>query len=317
MCFAVTIYEFGRPWHDDPDGEIAVRLALRLGTNDSPMVFRLLIKAGPCRHCGSKGIAMIDVMRLAVTKDDLLKMTVEERGLFLLLGYAANQITALLKLITIATNVTPDNPVEQRMTGAQTQIFVRLMVGLLNEALLLVQRRFVSSKLGPEFIPKLDAAALDAPNSLRKRFGTSGQLATIRSNYAFHHPDMDGMEAAFQLAAKGADNEELDWSVFMTASLFNSSFYVADFVIAHGVTNALGETDVNVAHQKFLSELSPIANELTEFAYGFAAAIFKKYFGGELTLTIVAKVPNAPNIDDLRLPFFVDAPGMPRKVEAA
>ena len=244
-------------------------------------------------------------------------MTPDERGLFLLLGYAANQITALLKLIHTATNLTPDDPVEQRVTGAQTQIFVRLMVGLLNEALLLVQKRFVSSKLGQEFEPKLDKPARDALNSLRKRFGTSGYMAKIRSNYAFHHPTTDDMEAAFQLAATTAVGEEWDWSVFMTATLYNSFFYVSEFVMAHGITNALGETDVNVAHQKFLSELSPITDELTKFAYGFATAIFKKYFGDELTLTVVAKVAGAPNLDDLRLPFFVDAPGMPTKVAVA
>jgi len=145
---------------------------------------------------------MIDVMRFAVTPADLLKMTPEERGLFLLLGYATNQLTALLKLITIATNVTPADPVAQRVTGAQTQIFVRLLVGILREALLLVEQRFVSSKLGQEFGPKLDKSAQDALGRLKKRFGTSGLLAKVRSNYAFHHPDIDDMEAAFQLAAR-------------------------------------------------------------------------------------------------------------------
>ena len=44
---------------------------------------------------------MIDVLRIAVTKDDLLKMTAEERSLFLLLGYASNQVNPLWKLIRI------------------------------------------------------------------------------------------------------------------------------------------------------------------------------------------------------------------------
>jgi hypothetical protein len=42
--------------------------------------------------------------------------------------------------------------------------------------------------------------------------------------------------------------------------------------------------------------------------FGFAAAIFRKHFGGELTATIVAKIADAPNIDDVRLPFFVETP---------
>jgi hypothetical protein len=59
-----------------------------------------------------------------------------------------------------------------------------------------------------------------------------------------------------------------------------------------------------------MGELALVANDLSEFTFGFAAAIFKKYFGPELLMTIVAKVNDAPNIDDLRYPFFVETPGL-------
>jgi hypothetical protein len=65
---------------------------------------------------------------------------------------------------------------------------------------------------------------------------------------------------------------------------------------------------VNQAHQKLLSELAPVANDLSEFTFGFAAAIFRKHFDAELTATVVAKLADAPNIDDLKLPFFVETP---------
>ena len=55
----------------------------------------------PFSRCAGYGYPMIDVLRIAVTKDDLLKMTAEERSLFLLLGYASNQVNPLWKLIRI------------------------------------------------------------------------------------------------------------------------------------------------------------------------------------------------------------------------
>ena len=64
---------------------------------------------------------MLDILRLAMTKKTLSKMTPEERSLFLLLGYASNQVNALWKLVIITTNSTPDDPIEQRVSGAQTQ----------------------------------------------------------------------------------------------------------------------------------------------------------------------------------------------------
>jgi hypothetical protein len=67
-------------------------------------------------------------------------------------------------------------------------------------------------------------------------------------------------------------------------------------------------TNVNEAHKKLLGELAPLANDLSEFTFGFVAAIFRKHFAAELTATIVAKIADAPNIDDVRLPFFVETP---------
>jgi hypothetical protein len=71
------------------------------------------------------------------------------------------------------------------------------------------------------------------------------------------------------------------------------------------MANALGETDVNEAHRKLLGDIAPIANDLSTFAFGFAEAIFIKNFG-ELTATRVAEIKDPPNIEDLRLPWFVD-----------
>jgi hypothetical protein len=51
----------------------------------------------------------------------------------------------------------------------------------------------------------------------------------------------------------------------------------------------------------------PVSLRIT---FGFAAAIFKRYVGNDLTMTLVAKVDDAPDIDDLRYPFFVETPGL-------
>jgi hypothetical protein len=53
-----------------------------------------------------------------------MKMTPAERGLFLLFGYASNKVIVLWKLVIVATNETPENPIEHIVSGAQTQIVV-------------------------------------------------------------------------------------------------------------------------------------------------------------------------------------------------
>lgn len=244
------------------------------------------------------------ITRIALPKEHLQKLTTGERSLFLLLGYASNQINTLWKLVIVATNEGTKDPVEEKVSAAQTQIFVRLLIGVMREALKLIEKRFLGSPLGKEYVPLLSTQATEALGRLKKRFGAPDKFVVIRDNFAFHHPSMDDMEAAFQLAVK-SDGDDTDWCIYLNDALLNTFFFVSDFVLVHGMANAMGETDVNAAHRKLLEDIAPIANDLSTFAFGFAEAIFIKYFG-ELTATLVAEIKDAPNIEDLHLPWFAE-----------
>ena len=249
---------------------------------------------------------MIDVLALNGSKDLLMKMTPAERGLFLLFGYASNQVNVLWKLVSIATNETPENPIEQRVSGAQTQIVVRLLVAVLFEAWRLVQGRLLGSELGKEFVPQFDDAASQALNRLKKAFGGSSIIAAVRNDFSFHHPKPDDMEAAFQAAVKRGEMEDQDWGIYFTTTLLNTFFFVSDYVFAHGIALAVKDENVNEAHKKLLMSLAPIANDFSEVAFDFARILFVKYLGPELGMTVVAKIQNPPSIDNLRLPFYTD-----------
>jgi hypothetical protein len=252
---------------------------------------------------------MLDILRLPMPKETLSRMIPEERSLFLLLGYSSNQVNVLWKLVIIATNHTPNDPIEQRVSGAQTQILVRLTIGAMWEAWRLVESRFLRTKVGRSYVPLLDTPAREALERLKNRFPSS-PISTIRNNYAFHHPTNEQMETAYQLAVSNEDSEEADWSVFFNEALLNTFFFVSDYVFAHGINDALKESDLNLAHEKLLRDLAPTANDLSEFTFGFAKAIFQKYINkDELLMTVVAQVRDAPDIDDVRLPHYVETSG--------
>jgi hypothetical protein len=247
---------------------------------------------------------MLKITRIALPREQLLKLTAGERSLFLLLGYASNQINTLWKVVIVATNEGTKDPVEEKVSAAQTQIFVRLLIGIMREALKLIEKRFLGSSLGKVYTPLLSTQATEALDRLKKRFGAPDKFVVIRDNFAFHHPSLDDMEAAFQLALK-SDGDDTDWCMYLNNGLLNTFFFASDFVVVHGVANAMGETDVNEAHRKLLGDIAPIANDLSTFVFGFAEAIFIKYFG-ERTATLAAEIKDAPNIEDLRLPWFVE-----------
>jgi hypothetical protein len=254
--------------------------------------------------------AVLDILRMDLTKELLRKMAKEERCLFLALGHASNQVNALWKLVIILTNGDETDPVRQRLEGAQTQVFVRLTIGAMREAWRLIEDRFLKRPLGREYLPLLDPPAAEALERLKKRFGKLNRLAVIRNNYAFHHPEIDELDAAFEKAAAGEEGEDADWAIYFNKALLNTFFFVSDFVLVHGMANALAEADVNEAHRRLLGEMAPVANDLSEFTFGFTAAIFRRYVGHELTMTRVAQVKDAPDIDGIKYPFFVETPGL-------
>ena len=170
---------------------------------------------------------MIQVYRIPVPKERLRAMPKDERVLLLLLGYVANQVSMLQKLLTFATNRTPAEELEQHASGAQTQMLVRLTVGALNEAWELVRTRFIENTMAQDYLNPLDPAGQEAFTALKRQFSGSNLLNKIRKNYAFHYPYSDDVEIRI------ADGARLDQVCFngststkngsQTSSIFGAS----------------------------------------------------------------------------------------------
>ena len=252
---------------------------------------------------------MIQVYRIPVPKERLRAMPKDERVLLLLLGYAANQLSMLQKLLNFATNRTPEAEVEQHATGTQTQMLARLMVGALNEAWELVSTRFIQKPLAKDYLGRLDFAGQQAFDALKRQFGGSNLLNAVRNNYAFHYPRSDEAEEAFEAAF---NDRELDdyWNLYFSQHGFNSLFFLSDLIFVHGIGKKANGTDLEEAQRKLMGEMSAAASNLIEFAKAFMAAAWMKHFGAEMVARDIVLVADAPNIDEVWLPFFVEVPSV-------
>src|ERR1700722_16913860 len=128
---------------------------------------------------------MIDVLRIPLPKDRLQSIPKDERALFLLLGYAANQINVLSKLVIFSTNKTPSDQPEGNLSGAQSQIIARLLIGILTETWQLISSQFLSSTIGKEYSSKLDLAGQNALTNLKKNFGGQSVFYKLRNEHIF------------------------------------------------------------------------------------------------------------------------------------
>ena len=114
---------------------------------------------------------MIEVLRIPVPVDLLKKMTNEERTFFLLMGHAENQISIMYKMLRFSSNFESENKVEQVTSSNQTQVILRLLVGLIYEAWIkLVNERFLNrSNITLQLTDKGKAAVADLRAHFRPR----------------------------------------------------------------------------------------------------------------------------------------------------
>lgn len=250
---------------------------------------------------------MIDIFRIRFPKEKLRALSSEERSLFFLLGYAANQIAVFRKIVVFATNKTPEEYVDQHVTGAQTQILVRHMVGVVCEAWELINKRFIQKPVGREYQDLLNQAGKDALAKLKSHFGGYNLLSKIRNNFAFHHPYDADVDAGFELAAATKDFDN-DWNWYLSKENINCFYFISDIVVIHGILNAGGETDLIVAQKKMHEELNYVYDLFVQFATAFFDAILTKHFSPEIIAELCTKIDDAPSAFDISIPFYIEPP---------
>lgn len=221
-----------------------------------------------------------------------------------------NQIAMLQKLVVFSLNTRSDTEPEQHASGAQSEMLVRMLVGAVNEAWLLVERRFISNPIGKVYLPVLDAGGQNALTTLKRQFGDSNLLATIRNNFAFHHPKSDEVEDAFRTAADDPGLDEA-WCFYFSQHGYNTMFLLSDLIIVQGIFRAAGIQDLAEGQQRLIKEVTDAANNLLEFAKSFTKAVWLKHVGDEIICDKVFDVTNAPIVDNVTLPFFVTLPEAP------
>lgn len=254
---------------------------------------------------------MITVYKIHVSKVRLRAMPVNERCLFILLGHAANQLNLFSKLTLFYLNNTADREPESFLSGAQSQILLRVAIAVLHETWAkVITSRLLSTPLGKDYVPRLDQGGRDAIDALQRLFGKSNILSKIRNNYAFHHPYDVDVEAAFKRADSDT-NWDNDWNWFFSQSNFNSLYYVSDVIMISGIMNEIGEADAVSAQKRLMAEVQTAMNEMTTLIMALTTVIWRKHFGEELEAEECCNITGAPSLFEFALPFFVEVPDQP------
>lgn len=249
-----------------------------------------------------------EVYRVAIPKETLSKMPAEERNLFLLLGYAANQITLFRKLLIFSTNDHPEDTDQSTIAGAQTQMILRILVGVIAEGYELTRRLFLKQKIAKEYVPLLTEEDRAALERLSRYFGSQNLLHKLRNNYAFHHPydvDLDGLFAS-AIADKSLDGY---WNWYIAHSPINVFYLMSDFVITHGMMQETGEKQPEAALRRIMTDIGRVGDDLIELIGGVVGVVWKKHFGAEIEAQVCADIAGARDLEAVIIPVFVRTAG--------
>jgi hypothetical protein len=242
------------------------------------------------------------VYKFQISKDQLQLIPDDERNLLLWASTSVNQISVMSKLLRFNLNFGSENEAENTLSGAQSQVILRYLFGTLAESWEMLKRPINQKLIGVAYKDAIGAAGDAGHDRLKKHFGATNLLHTIRNTFAYHSPHPEVLQAAF---AEATEDESWVWYL---GEMNDNSFYLAsDIIIITAILKETGEADFIEAYKKIMGVVVPVSNDLIDFLNLLIRAIVVRHLGEEF-LSKREKVPadNAPRRERVSIPFFTE-----------
>jgi len=248
---------------------------------------------------------MIEVYRVPISKEQFRALPKDERALILLMGHALNEISVLIKLVTFSTNHGPEDPIEGRVSAAQSQVILRFLFGTVVEIWEFL-RRPANQKIIGRYLPVLDKDGSESREKLRRYFGRSNVFYNIRNKFSYHYPNIGEIERGFEAVPE--DDEGLPWEWYLSETTTNSFYFSCEMAVGFGViTQVEDEPGLMPAFRKLLSEVIQIANTMQYFLMPLMRAMLFRHFGPSILETQGGTtIDNAPGLYEFWIPFFTE-----------
>lgn len=211
------------------------------------------------------------VYRARLRKDALRALPTEERRLFLSLGHVVNEVNGLRKLLIWSSDFSSDSEVIVQGKISFALISVRLLAGKAKEAFELIRKHFLNSKvISQAYLPLLSDKGSEALSDLKKYFGGSNLIASIRNEFAFHYSP-----AAIDDALNDIP-DELDLYLEDKGQA-NTLYYCSEVLAGRALLKSLGANDDPSAFERLMGETVAAADSIHDFAEAFMEAFLERH----------------------------------------
>jgi hypothetical protein len=242
---------------------------------------------------------MVDVFTVPISKAQFRQFPDEERALVFVCGHILNQISVFMKLIRFSTNHDPPNPVEEKVSGMQSQIILRCLMAVLSEACVYFEKRHV---IIDKYLSDMHKEGRDAYDKIKPFYDKKSLLRLIRNNYLYHYPNDKNVQRAFD-----AIPEDEPWEWYFSTANTNSLYFSCELVLGYGLMNATGEPTPLGAFGVVMTKTMEIANTMPDFLMRLIEVIGVRYLGKDIFKPQARTTINdAPTLGGFWLPFFAE-----------
>jgi hypothetical protein len=246
----------------------------------------------------------IELHHIVLSKEQLARVPVQERNLFVLLGHAANEVGVLAKLFHYCAGNHFEEPVLEKAEHTQALLLGRLLTGKIYEFWKLIQNGYFGTGLSKTYRDILDQEASSALDVMKRYFSQDNLIARVRNGHAFHY-DVQQIEDGFRTIVEG---EALD--IFLAEANANSLYAFSDTIAGRAMLESIYPTDPAKALNLLISETSRAVGWINIVAGGLMMKCLERYLGGDF-YSLGARVINlegTPSSQSVCIPYFVEIP---------
>lgn len=242
------------------------------------------------------------VHRLVLRPEVFSKVPPAERALLHVMGHALNEINVLLKLFFLVSNHESEPQVVRHAQLCQAMVLSRLLTGKLYEAWQSIQKGYFRKKLGTIYAGELDKETTDGLENLKRYFGKTNLIDTVRNSFAFHY------SLAHAEEAPNSDVEPEELAMYFGPTTGTSLYQFAEHAMGLAMLKSVNTEDPQEAFNRIAHETQQVVSWFNSFAQGILFAVLERHAG------LTKRVPELESIDlgpvpraiHVVIPFFFE-----------
>lgn len=240
------------------------------------------------------------VYEITLTKQQLLSLPEKERPLFFQLGHVFNEISFLNKLLIMVSH-TEAAGLERKGMTVQSMIVARIFIGKAFEAWRMLEKELLKTKLMLDLDQHLPDEAKQALQYLKRYFGGTSLLATIRNKFSFHYlsEHIDEVMSAVP--------DEKEFKLVLGDSHANTLHDFAEEVVSFGMLQKTHAESAQGAMNNIIGDLAEISGNLLSFIGHLSAAMFHERLGRSWDAFAWKEYDIDPpkSLESFKIPFFL------------